>query len=439
MDDVLVIGAGAAGIACARALLDAGARVRVLEARDRVGGRVLSVPLAGSEAHAELSAEFVHGRPAELLDAFAGTGRAFVDVRDAHLFLRDGKLREVALWDRVNSVIARCRRAGRDRSVADFLARSSAGAATKALARAFVEGFHAADLRVIGARELGRAAETDDGSLNGVSMFRPLGRYDELVRARFLSHELEQRVELGTIAKEIRREQGALSVTALDSAGGVRRYRSRRLVVAVPLAVLKAGAETPAGIRWHPLPSALRESSAKLHVGYVSRLVLRFRSRFWESLARNSPVSFLHAGPEFAYPTWWTQAPHRTPVLVAWQGGPKAHELGGLGPHARLALALRTLGALTGRGSVFLRRELLEAREHDWQSDPFALGAYSYVGTGGSRAAGTFAAAREENGIVFAGEAAENGPARGTVHGAIRSGQRAARALLGVAGEAFAA
>jgi len=65
--DCLVLGAGVAGLAAARVLVDAGRRVRVLEARDRIGGRVHTRHVPGFAFPVELGAEFVHGAPPEQL------------------------------------------------------------------------------------------------------------------------------------------------------------------------------------------------------------------------------------------------------------------------------------------------------------------------------------------------------------------------------------
>src|SRR4029077_8915467 len=65
--DVLVLGAGAAGLAAARDLSHAGLRVTVIEARPRVGGRILTLHDPRSPVPIELGAEFIHGEAAETL------------------------------------------------------------------------------------------------------------------------------------------------------------------------------------------------------------------------------------------------------------------------------------------------------------------------------------------------------------------------------------
>jgi monoamine oxidase len=293
--------------------------------------------------------------------------------------------------------------------------------------RSFAEGFHAADVNEIGVHELGEATAGGEG-LNGVEAFRLVGPYRSVLEADLPANV---GVELLSSVQEIRQLRGAVDIAVRDGdSGKVRRLEARSVLVAVPHAVLAAPADSPAGIRWDPQPACLRAARVAIRTGHVSRLSLRFRSRFWEELGGERPVSFLHAADPLPYPTWWTRAPVRSSVLVAWQGGPCAAELSGRGAPARLAIALRTLASLTGREEKFLRAELVQCLEHDWTSDPFSGGAYTYVACRGSAAAKMFQAGSGEGGVFFAGEATVNGPDRGTVHGAIRSGEIAAAACL---------
>ena len=91
--DVVVVGAGAAGLSAARALADAGRRVMLLEARDRIGGRVHTLRPPGLTVPIELGAEFVHGTPRVLWDLLNDAGLAACDAIEEHVALRDGKLR----------------------------------------------------------------------------------------------------------------------------------------------------------------------------------------------------------------------------------------------------------------------------------------------------------------------------------------------------------
>src|SRR5437763_9072393 len=91
--DVAVIGAGAAGLTACAKLSDAGLRVMLVEARDRVGGRIFTLPSQqGQQPAIELGAEFVHGHPREISDVVGRGGLKTVELTGEHWFFHDGRL-----------------------------------------------------------------------------------------------------------------------------------------------------------------------------------------------------------------------------------------------------------------------------------------------------------------------------------------------------------
>ena len=127
-------------------------------------------------------------------------------------------------------------------------------------------------------------------------------------------------------------------------------------------------------------------------------------------------------------PTWWTLAPSEEPLLVGWTGGPRA-EASPPDAESWLQPALATLGKLLGRTSGWLRAELVSSHAHNWSVDPFARGAYGYVRVGGLEALRRWGEPVEDT-LYFAGEATNAEGYIGTVHGAMASGERAARLIL---------
>jgi monoamine oxidase len=149
---------------------------------------------------------------------------------------------------------------------------------------------------------------------------------------------------------------------------------------------------------------------------------MRFHEAVWEKRAPG--VAFFHS-PRAAFPTFWTPLPMRVPLLTAWAGGPKAARLAGRGSRALVHLALQTVeGVLQQEGS------LAAAYVHDWRSDPYARGGYSYLKVNGEGAREQLAAPLEAT-LFFAGEATNAEGESGTVGGALQSGERAAREALG--------
>ncbi|MFN2643580.1 MAG: flavin monoamine oxidase family protein, partial [Burkholderiales bacterium] len=298
----------------------------------------------------------------------------------------------------------------RDTSFARFLARQRLPAQTKALATMMVQGFDAADPKVVSAKSI---AEEWRGSDLGDSQPRPEGGYGALFD--WLAHEVlarGARLQLGAAVSAVRWRRGGATLTA--SFQGERfSVRARRVIVSVPLGVLQAG------------PLRFREKRAalsKLESGPVVRVAMRFHRAFWEERAPG--VAFFHT-PDEPFPTCWTPLPLRAPLLTAWAGGPKAARLSGRLTAALVRAALRSVEALFGRGA---ERALAAAYAHDWRADPYARGGYSYVKVDGQGAREELAAPIAGT-IFFAGEATDSEEA-GTVAGALRSGIRAAREAM---------
>jgi monoamine oxidase len=188
----------------------------------------------------------------------------------------------------------------------------------------------------------------------------------------------------------------------------------------------------------------------KLEMGKVVRIVLRFRRRFWDEISPQShfsriqssqsqssksqssqtlaDMSFLFSSDEW-FPTWWTTMPDKLPIITGWAPFDCAERLSGKSRSFVIDRALQTLGTLLNVKATELAAMLDGAYFHDWQSDPYSLGAYSY-GAVGSDGAQQALGSPVENTLFFAGEATDVTGHNGTVHGAIASGHRAAQDIL---------
>ena len=138
-------------------------------------------------------------------------------------------------------------------------------------------------------------------------------------------------------------------------------------------------------------------------------------------------MNFLHA-PGAEIPTWWTAQPVRGPLLTGWVGGVKAETLLSEEPASRLERSLVALSDVLAIPRRELDDNLDASASHDWRADPFARGAYSYIGVGGMGAPRTLGRPVEGT-LFFAGEATIPDKI-GTVAGALASGRRAAREAL---------
>ena len=437
--DVIIIGAGASGLSAARQLSASGLRVTVLEARDRIGGRIHTVREIGSQVPIELGAEFVHGTPAESWDLLRAGKLATYEVTDNHWFLRDGKLSQDAkFWEETESIFSRIDQITEpDVSFAEYLRRYCTDLPDRArdMALAFVEGFDAADPKRAGVRALAEEQKAS-GETEGDRSFRLINGYDRLIESLAAGlHPTHCDLRLNTVVTTIRWKAGSVQVTALNG-GTERTLQTKRVLITVPIGVLKAADSEVGAIRFTPDLLEKRQALDRLEMGSILKIILHFRDAFWETekFATLPPdqtlrdACFLHArGPLFF--TWWTLLPVRANVLVGWSGGPSAEKLSRLGEGEIVQEALTSLSQFLGVDAKTLSTRLERATVANWQADPCSRGAYSYTGVGGSEAHAALARAVEGT-LFFAGEATNAGQS-GTVAGAIASGYRAAREMLG--------
>ncbi len=413
--EAIVLGAGIAGLAAARAIAEAGRRVLVLEARERVGGRLLTIYPEGEITPVELGAEFVHGRPPELLALLDEAGLAFYETEGEQMRYEGGSLHLAGGQESgFFALLEELSETEEDRSFDAFLADRKPSATDARRARQYVEGFNAADASRIGTRGLARQQAAED-AIEGDRSGRLRGGY------RGLAEYLRGRVEaagaallLSTPVSAVEWQPGSASVT---TAAG-ERYQARSVVVALPLGVLQACA-----VRFTPEPHAALAAAGRLAAGAVQRLVLRFRTRFWAERAPH--MRFLFTADEMP-PTWWTTEPHQSGLLTGWLGGPRSLQVE---PEALLRSGLRSLEQVFALQPGSLNQELLGWYSHDWQKDPYSLGAYSYAPISAAEASADLAEPVAET-LYFAGEHTDTTGHPGTVHGALRSGLRAADQVL---------
>ncbi len=410
--DVVVVAAGVAGLTAARGLAEAGASVVLLEAAERVGGRVHTVRLAGSNLPVETGAEFVHGRPPELIALAHEAGLTLVEREGKFYSFENGRLDEAEWEDSAFEVLDQLPEEG-DQPFSEFLASQKLPEKTAKRVTDYVEGFNAADARVIGTAALRKQQQAEE-AIEGERIFHVLEGYDRVplfLLDRFLA--AGGRVHLETPVTEITWKRGEALVRTANAA--VMELRARRVVVALPLGVLKAGTVTVS-----PMPQQAAEAIRKLVMGAATRVTLSFRERFWDEDAPG--LSFLFAAGEVV-PVWWNPAADSA-VLTGWIGGPSAAR-GPMGESLRHA-GLATLGRIFGRED--LGSLLLDWNSHDWQRDPLSLGAYSYVPAGAVEASEALAEAFEDT-LYFCGEHTDTTGQWGTVHAAMRSGMRVVRAI----------
>lgn len=435
---VLVIGAGAAGLAAARDLTAAGVSVVLIEARDRIGGRIHTLHNS-SIIPVEFGAEFVHGRHPQLLQVIENSGAPLCDVTQRHWYFENGVIRNSHdFWNQLTSLMDLLNIDDPDRSFQDFLDSvpdDEAAAQAKAVATRYVQGFHAADVNRIGVHGLIKANEAED-EVDGTHSFRVLGGYDVVTETLFKQAQSRgATLHLNTIVKELRWSRNQVEAACIADKR-LQRFSGSHALVTLPLGVLQARYHQRGAVRFVPeLPATKKAAIEGLAVGQAVRVTLIFRERFWEKLdlpgtrrvGELRQLGFFHQ-PQLPFPNWWTLLPVRVPMIVGWAGGPDAEKLMGRSEDHVVEQALVSLRQIFDLSEDSLRKIFLAGHTHDWGADPFSRGAYTYLPVNGLEAQRALAGSVEHT-LFFAGEAMSIGHV-GTVHGAIASGRRAAGEIL---------
>ena len=201
-----------------------------------------------------------------------------------------------------------------------------------------------------------------------------------------------------------------------------------RAIVTLPLGVLQSRS-----VRFDPQPGTALLHADRMRMGQVCRMSLVFRRRWWAEVANREDagrLSFLFAregtpwrGAHFR--VFWTGFPATDPVITAWSGGTASKEFQALDDEAVARVACSELARIFGREPEAVLSELVSHHRRDWERDPLARGAYSWVPAGAADASERMAEPVEDT-LYFAGEHTDTTGHWGTVHGALRSGLRAA-------------
>jgi monoamine oxidase len=427
--DVVVVGAGIAGLAAARELCGAGLRVRVLEARGRTGGRVYTRHDGVHPLPVELGAEFIDV-PGEVWDIFRAAGGAAYRSVQGFWSVENGRA-EPLDYGRIEPVMERLSSMTEpDVPFAEFLDRVDADEKVRAQAVRYVEGFHGAPVGRVGVAWL---AQAESGAAGGGGDVRhqPLGGFDRVAAALGAEMDARGALRLNTVVHRIAWSRGRVEVHARSRTGtGLPPLRARAALVTVPLGVLQAPGDAPGAVRFDPAPRETLDAARALGVAHVVKVVFRFRDFVWERLGgldEEAEVKFLQpVGGRFN--VWWTPSPVRAPVLTAWAGGTAAERMEAEGTDP-VEAALDDLAGWLGVPRTEVEAQLEDWHRHDWAADPYARGAYSYVPAGALDAQRALARAVEDT-LFFAGEATCGGGMNGTVEGALGSGRRAAREIM---------
>jgi monoamine oxidase len=435
--DVVVIGAGIAGLSAALALVRAGLNIVILEARDRVGGRIFTQRDATLNTPIELGAEFIHGCPPEIWNLLRELNIRPKEVSGENWGFLHGKLGPCDFFKEIDKLFEKMDERAPDESFLSFVQRCCPEPElelTKRWATGYITGFHAADPAQISIHSVIKGSRADE-EIQAERAFRLPKGYRSLVE--YFETELRARnvpIHLRTVVQEVHWKKGSASIKA-ESAEQSIEFQAPRILVTVPLPILQGAQGEYGVIRFTPeLPNQKQQALERLAMGKVVRVVLRFQERFWDRLRPRQPeksladLRFLFSQEPW-FPTWWTTMPDKFPIITAWAPFYDAERLCGQDELFVIDKALQTIARLFGISSHRVSSLFETAYWHNWEKDPFSRGAYSYVKVGGDSAQRDLSAP-VENTLFFAGEATDVSGHNGTVHGALASAQRGVQEIL---------
>lgn len=419
--DVIIIGAGIAGLAAAQKLMQRGERVLLLEARDRIGGR-LWTSNKWADAPMDLGASWIHGVDGNPITALAkqiGAKMARTSYDAAIGYGPDGKPltdAQEALIERYDKAIRQALRSAQkqdpDQSVKAVI--------EKALnvAKLPAEAQRAVNFVLNGKLEQEYGGSVAELSAHWYDDSAEFGGEDELFLAGYgaIATHLAKNVPIET-KTQVRRIEWKRGEASVQTDG--KTYAAEKVLVTLPLGVLKRGAVafTPA------LPAQKQKAIESLKMGVLNKCYLRFPKVFWES-----KYDWLeYVSPKAGEWVEWVSfaRPTGLPILLGFNAADAGRAIETLSDDKIVASAMQTLRTIFGRNIP----DPTDFQITRWNADPFAGGSYSFNPVGALPEMREHLAKPVDDTLFFAGEAT-NRKYFGTVHGAYLSGIRAADEIL---------
>jgi monoamine oxidase len=421
MNSVIIIGGGAAGLMTAYELSKHNVQVTVLEAKDRLGGRIHTLNNSSFSQPIELGAEFIHGDLPLTLSLLHDAGLKYQATAGKMLYLDKGKFKkqkdDPVDW---NGLMKKMHELREDIPLSDFLNRhfnDDKYYELRESVKNFAGGFDLAEMATASTKALCREWDEEWGS-----QYRINGGYMQLID--YLETQCKNNgclVQTNCCAKKISWQKDEVNIVTMCS----RLFKSNKIILTVPVSVLQADTDSEDYIEFKPaIPEHIR-AAKDIGFGFVIKIILEFDDKFWNG--KKKDVGFIFTDEQV--PTWWTQLPAENAILTGWVGGERTISLKDKTDAEILEIALRSLANAFDISFEDLKLKLKAGRIANWCKEPDINGGYSFNTTKSVQAKRLLREPVSDT-IFFSGEALFEGTLIGTVEAALSSAKKTAAQLL---------
>ncbi|MEI7486419.1 MAG: NAD(P)/FAD-dependent oxidoreductase [Chryseobacterium sp.] len=420
MKKIIILGAGASGLMAGYILSKQGFNIEIIEAQDRIGGRIKSKNTNSFPYFLELGAEFVHGNlptTLQLLDEakipYYKTEGEIWNYEEG-VFNQDDNFSEYfeAFHEKLSQLTEDC-------SVYEFLENNFKGEKYSQLRKSilnFVQGYDGADpneMSVFSLREENPDNEEEDE-------YTIEGGYSSLMEYLYLKcRENGVNFHFSEIITHTNWKKNKVFLTSKSN----KEYKAEKVIFTLPIALLQQES-----IEFKPQIPEYISAANEIGSGHAIKFIFQFNSEFFKTskMSKLEDLHLLLSNEEI--PTWWM---HKTKpaLLTGWLGGPKAFELRNSSNEELLNRSLKTLHHFFD-----LPENILFENLENWEisvptADPFAKCAYSYDKINSEEARAVLNTPIEQT-LYFAGEALYTGDATGTVEAALITGENTAKKII---------
>jgi monoamine oxidase len=423
MYDAIIIGGGAAGLMAAKILSANHKKILLLEAKDRLGGRIY--PVNSFSFPAEGGAEFIHGNLKTTFGLLKEAHHNKEKIKGTFCKVEKGKWYAdnhlVPGWE---LLIQRMKDCKKDVSIHDFLntfLKAKKYDALKKYFTKYIEGYDAANPVNTSIFAIRKEMQAGDKP-----QYRPQSGYHSLID--YLKETCLRNGAVITTNEPVIKLLRNKNVEVFTSQ---KKYSCKKVICAVPLGVLQSTRKQKSFIDFPDFLKGHLNAAKKIGNGPVIKFLLEFDKAFWldETFLKDKNVpapSYLFT--DTVIPTWWTQYPSREPLLTGWLAGPSSYKIRNYSAKKFEQMVLESLSSIFTMSVDDVQKRLKNFRVVNWINEPYILGGYSYP-TLQTTKARKILQQSFENAFYFAGEYVPDNSSS-TVDAALLSGKLVAKQIV---------